>query len=106
MLNSENIFPNISKESVSATIDALVEIFLQDPATPESSKIELRIMQVTRKVEKVTRGILLRYATPYRSEEARKAAYDVRKDVLEYLQMVAEGMENFLATHPAPRDSV
>ena len=87
---------------MSAAIDMIGELMISDPRMPESSKVEMRIMLATKKLtDKITTAFLA-FAQPVRDPEKREALYPERKEVLEYLGLVAAGIDTFLEAHPAP----
>lgn len=80
------------------------ELLLAGPG-PESHKIETRIMLECKKLsDKISRG-LLSFAHPLGDNAAREAAFPVRQEVLEYIQLVGVGIDSFLETHPVPEKS-
>ena len=89
------------EEALSGAIDMVCELFLMDPNTPETSKVELRILRKIKELDGLIRKCT-DYAHPQTDRKRLEQLYPLRREVLEYLTLVAAGMEAFLSEHPMP----
>ena len=78
--------------ALSAVSDFLSDLILKSGA-PEEQKIGVRIIRQARRVERITRALVDRFADP-----EKNVPYSDAKQVCEYLQLVECGLEQFLET--------
>ena len=89
---------------MSASIDLVSSLFLADERTPEESKIELRILMELKDLDFQMRK-MADYAIPEPRKERMKQLHPLREEVLEYLQLVHIGLQEFIRTHPVPEET-
>lgn len=92
----------MENEASSMAIDLLTNMVLSTTSLPESRKIELRIMLAVKDFRDKLMRFLDDYGDPLADVAACEAAYPLRKEALEYIQLASAGLDSFIATHPAP----
>lgn len=92
----------MENEASIMAIDLLTNMVLSTTSAPESRKIELRIMLAVKDFRDKLMRFLNDYGDPLADVAACDAAYPLRKEVLEYIQLASAGLDSFIATHPAP----
>lgn len=88
-------------EASSMAINLITNMILSTSSAPESRKIELRIMLAVKDFRDKLARFLDEYGNPLADVVACDAAYPLRKEVLEYIQLASAGLDSFIATHPA-----
>lgn len=92
----------MENEASSMAIDLLTNMVLSTTSSPESRKIELRIMLAVKDFRDKLMRFLDDYGDPLADVAACEAAYPLRKEALEYIQLASAGLDSFIVTHPAP----
>ena len=94
------------KEVQSLLADIMIDAILGSDY-PEEAKIEVRLVKISKEIEDTVHEILEDFATPlppYEEEgkEAQMRAFPARKQCLEYLELVKQGLDTFRQQVPAP----
>ena len=79
----------------------LADAALEDPDVPEERKTNIRLMMQLEKTRELLEGMMV-YTVPEIREERIMQLHPLRKEVLEYLQLVHMGLREFIRTHPIP----
>ena len=87
--------------------DLMVESILAADGIPEESKIEVRIMKVCHEIQETVNKAMNDYGCPLpqsdpEGSEAMRNAYPVRREFLEYMQLMKNGLDTFLQQCPPP----
>ena len=105
-MNIPNIpTPNFSRRPLAeqaAAVDLIMDLIMNNPSTPEHLKLCARIPDAYTKLDKKLIVASKAFSTPAKDREENERLMPIRQEFLEYLQLMTAGLENFLATHPAP----
>ena len=80
--------------------DLLMEQLLSDDSIPEIFKIVPMLAKACADFEEVFQKNFLAMCTNASDEEQAQQLYPLRKEALEYVQLMKAGLESFLALHP------
>lgn len=92
-------------EAAGAVFNLITDMLLSDPSCPEARKIEIQILSETKKLKTKFEDAFLAFAEPVQDMETCEAMLPVRREVLEYIQLMGVGLDSFLAAHPVPAKS-
>ena len=91
-------------EELLELVRMLADAALKDPDVSEEGKTNIRLMMQLEKTRELLDGMMV-YAVPEIREDRKMQLHPLRREVLEYLQLVHMGLREFIRTHPVPEET-